>query len=165
MAVINRRIISMCSAILFIKKIPVTKLPCSAGVLFWWIKDKSSRLFIPNDHVWYRVRVGGKGGGGGGFGGGRKRHHPSPLLPFDLRSSPLVKFFFSPQPFAAVKIRWQLQLCRLWRNHRYHRLWTLQNRFVIHKPVFFHAFLIGKKDFLTVAHYCELDFFKNGIKS
>lgn len=38
-------------------------------------------------------------------GGGRKRHHPFPLLPFDLRLPPLVKFFFSPQPFAAVKIR------------------------------------------------------------
>lgn len=150
MAVIKRRIISMCSAILFnlLRKFRWRSYLAVQGFYSGGLKI-SSRLFIPNDHIWYRVRVDGKGGGAG-----RKRHHPSPLLPFDLRSPPLVKFFFSPQPFAAVKIRWQPQLCRLWRNHRYHRLWTLQNRFVIHKPVFFHAFLIGKKDFLTVAHYC-----------
>lgn len=151
MAVIKRRLISMCSAILFnlLRKFRWRSYLAVQGFYSGGLKIKaracSFRTTIFDTELEWTVR------GGGGW---RKRHHPSPLLPFDLRSPPLVKFFFSPQPFAAVKIRWQPQLCRLWRNHRYHRLWTLQNRFVIHKPVFFHAFLIGKKDFLTVAHYC-----------
>lgn len=151
MAVIKRRIISMCNAILFnlLRKFRWRSYLAVQGFYSVGLKIKARACSFRTTMLDIELRVDGKGGRGG-----RKRHHPSPLLPFDLRSPPLVKFFFSPQPFAAVKIRWQLQLCRLWRNHRYHRLWTLQNRFVIHKPVFFHAFLIGKKDFLTVAHYC-----------
>ena len=85
----------------------------------------------------------------------REKAPPLPSTSFWPSVTPLGKIFFLSSAFRCRKNqRWQLQLCRLWRNHRYHRLWTLQNRFVIHKPVFFHAFLIGKKDFLTVAHYC-----------
>ena len=148
MAVIKRRIISMCSAILFnlLRKFRWRSYLAVQGFYSGGLKIKARACSF---RTMFDTELELEGGGGG-----RKRYHPYPLLPFDLRSPPLVKFFFSPQPFAAVKIRWQLQLCRLWQNHRYHRLWTLQNRFVIHKPVFFHAFLIGKKDFLTVAHYC-----------
>lgn len=160
MAVIKSRIISMCSAILFnlLRKFLWRSYLAVQGFYSGGLKIKaracSFRTTMFDTELEWTVR-----------GGAGKGTTPHLYFLLTFRSPPLVKFFFSPQPFAAVKIRWQLQLCRLWRNHRYHRLWTLQNRFVIHKPVFFHAFLIGKKDFLTVAHYCELDFFKNGIKS
>ena len=150
MAVIKRRIFSMCSAILFnlLRKFRWRSYLAVQGFYSGGLKIKaracSFRTTIFDTELEWTVRGGGAGKG------------TTPPLYFLLTFGhpPLVKFFFSPQPFAAVKIRWQPQLCRLWRNHRYHRLWTLQNRFVIHKPVFFHAFLIGKKDFLTVAHYC-----------
>lgn len=76
----------------------MTKLPCSAGVLFWWIKDKSSRLFISNDHVWYRVRVDGKGGG-------QEKAPPLPSTSFWPSVTPLGKIFFLSSAFRWRKIR------------------------------------------------------------
>ena len=151
MAVIKRRIISMCSAILFnlLRKFRWRSYLAVQGFYSGGLKIKaracSFRTTMFDTELEWTVR---------GGGGGQEKAPPLPSTSFWPSVTPLGKIFFSPQPFAAVKIRWQPQLCRLWRNHRYHRLWTLQNRFVIHKPVFFHAFLIGKKDFLTVAHYC-----------
>lgn len=162
MAVINRRIISMCSAILFnlLRKFRWRSYLAVQGFYSGGLKIKaracSFRTTMFDTELEWTVRG----------GGGQEKAPPLPSTSFWPSVTPLGKIFFLSSAFRWRKNqRRQLQLCRLWRNHRYHRLWTLQNRFVIHKPVFFHAFLIGKKDFLTVAHYCELDFFKNGIKS
>lgn len=150
MAVIKRRIISMCSAILFnlLRKFRWRSYLAVQGFYSGGLKIKaracSFQTTMFDTELEWTVRG----------GEGQEKAPPLPSTSFWPSVTPLGKIFLSPQPFAAVKIRWQPQLCRLWRNHRYHRLWTLQNRFVIHKPVFFHAFLIGKKDFLTVAHYC-----------
>ena len=163
MAVIKRRIISMCSAILFnlLRKFRWRSYLAVQGFYSGGLKIKARACSFRTTMFDIELRVDGKGGRGG-----QEKAPPLPSTSFWPSVTPLGKIFFLSSAFRCRKNqRWQLQLCRLWRNHRHHRLWTLQNRFVIHKPVFFHAFLIGKKDFLTVAHYCELDFFKNGIKS